>query len=111
MKIPHRFIYVLLALSVVTGGVNKLWAQQTDDSGSNLAPIVVSASRSPILASEVADQVEVFTFEDLQDLPARNLAEALNYMPGVDIFNNGPLGQPSSVSIRGSDSRQVFGHG
>jgi vitamin B12 transporter len=52
--------------------------------------------------------VEVYTSQDLQALPARNLAEALNYMPGVDIQNDGPLGQPASVSIRGSDSRQVL---
>ncbi len=101
-------MYVVLGLSVVMCGPNQAFSGQTDDSNISLAPIVISASRSPILESQVADDVEVFTSEDLQALPARNLAEALNYMPGVDIQNGGPFGQVTAVSIQGSDSRQVL---
>lgn len=108
MKTPCKFTYVVLILGFVIGGISKSWPQQTDDSNISLAPIVISASRSPILEAQVADDVEVFTSQDLQALPARNLAEALNYMPGVDIQNNGPLGQSTAVSIRGSTSPQVL---
>ena len=108
MKSPLKCTHVVLVISFVIYGAFNVWAQQNDDSNISLAPIVVSSSRSPILESQVADDVEVLTSQDLQALPARNLGEALNYMPGVDIQNSGPLGQVTSVSIQGSDSRQVL---
>jgi len=108
MKVPRLFLYEVLVFSFVICEINWSWADQADDSSAELEPIIVSASRSEIPSSHVADQVEVFTQEDLQALPAQNLAEALNYMPGVNIFNNGPFGQVTSVSIQGSDSRQVL---
>ncbi|MBI4309015.1 MAG: TonB-dependent receptor [Candidatus Omnitrophica bacterium] len=88
--------------------VDRAWSKEADYDRILLDPIVVSPGRSPVPSSRIAGQVEVFTAEDLHGLPARNLAEALNYMPGVDIQNNGPFGQATAVSIRGSNSRQVL---
>lgn len=108
MKISRRFSFGVLVLAFVICGIDWSWADQTDDTSNELEPIIVSASRSDILSDHTADQTEVYTAENLQDLPAHNLAEALNYIPDVDIQNSGPLGQATSVSIRGSDSRQVL---
>jgi len=108
MKIPRRSFFGVLVFAFVFCGVDRSWSDQPEDANNELEPILVSASRSEIPSSHIADQVQVFTAEDLQNLPAQNLAEALTYMPGVDIQNSGPLGQATSVSIHGSDSRQVL---
>jgi len=78
------------------------------DDSAQLDPIVVSANRSTFLMDHTAQSMSDYTQEDLQDFPAENLAEALNYMPGVSIQPSGPFGQSSAVSMRGASSRQVL---
>ena len=43
----------------------------------------------------------------MANLPAHNLAEALNLVNGLDIQLRGPVGQPSSLSIQGSQAGHV----
>lgn len=78
------------------------------DYTADLEPIVVSANRSSFSMDHTAQSMSVYTQDDLQNLPAQNLADALSYMPGVSIDPTGPMGQASSVSMRGASSRQVL---
>ncbi len=108
MKILGRFLYAVFFICFTTHGSALSWAGSTNDSGVLLNPVIVSAYRAPATSDHIADQVDVLTAEDLQKLPVHNLAEALKYMPGVDIQDSGPFGQATAVSIRGSNSRQVL---
>lgn len=72
-----------------------------------LETMIVTATRSPISAKKTAANITVLTREEIDNLPARNIAEALNTIPGVYIDRNGGLGSQASASIYGSETRHV----
>lgn len=72
-----------------------------------ITPMVVTATRSPIAASQSAANVTVLTSGEIKRTPARNLAEALSHVPGVFIESIGGLGSQATASIYGSDARHV----
>src|ERR1035441_6218695 len=98
MKLFFILIFILILPSLT-------FAQ---DDNADLGTIVVSANRSSFLMDHTAQSMSVYTQDDLQDIPAQNVAEALSYMPGISIEPTGPFGQASSVSMRGASSRQVL---
>lgn len=102
MKFPFILIFILIFVLILPA---LTFAQ---DYSFDLEPIVVTANRSSFSMDHTAQSMSVYTQEDLQDLPAQNLAEALSYMPGISIEPNEPFGQSSSVSMRGASSRQVL---
>jgi len=73
-----------------------------------LEPIIVSATRIPTKATHISGHTAVVTEEDLETMPARDLTEALKYVPEVDVQVANHFGQPTSLSIHGSDSRHVL---
>lgn len=73
-----------------------------------LGTIIVSAKRGSSKRSRSAENVTVFTKEDIQTFPGRDLTEILSSMTSVDVQLNGQFGQASNLSINGSPSRQVL---
>ncbi len=73
----------------------------------DLGDIIVTARRIPLGLKEIAETVTVMNAQEISRLPARTLGEALRYMPGVDIDTRSGFGQPASITIQGSESRQV----
>ena len=69
--------------------------------------IVVTASRYPQPASETPDNITVLTSDEINRLPAHDLSESLNFRPGLNIQGRGSFGQPSSISIQGSNTAHV----
>ena len=70
--------------------------------------VVVSATRSEVPKSETAANVTVVTKKDIENMPASNAAEVLQYVPGVYVEFNGGLGSDASgIRIQGSETRQV----
>lgn len=109
MKVAHGFFLAAALFSSMFFFTPRSFSQETEEKVFAMDPVVVySSGRSPTASGHVADQVDVLTAEDLKNLPVKNLGEALSYMPGVDVQTSGPFGQASSVSIRGSYSRQVL---
>ncbi|MFH1479251.1 MAG: TonB-dependent receptor [Candidatus Omnitrophota bacterium] len=72
-----------------------------------LEKIVVTARRSEAFSSEIAENIEIFTEADISNIPSNNLSEALDYIGGIDIDRRSGFGRATSISIQGSDSRQV----
>ncbi|MEW6267042.1 MAG: TonB-dependent receptor [Thermodesulfobacteriota bacterium] len=72
-----------------------------------LEPIVVTATRTALPASQSAANVVILDRARMAELPARNLAEALSYLPGVFIDQNGGLGSQATAAIQGSEVRHV----
>lgn len=69
--------------------------------------IVVTARRTNDNYLQLPMNITVLSSKELSDLPAHNLAEALNFVDGVDIQFRGPIGSPSSITIQGSQSSHV----
>jgi vitamin B12 transporter len=70
--------------------------------------VIVTANRSPTSKKQIAENVSVFTKEDIQKTSARDLGEVLRHIPAVDVQLNGQFGQATALSINGSSSRQVL---
>lgn len=69
--------------------------------------VVVTASRVPQYIDSLGRTVYVLTHERLKTLPVHSVAEALRYIPGVDVQQRGPLGAQADVSIRGGGFEQT----
>lgn len=83
-------------------------AQDVQDTTDIILPvIVVTPRRVPLSLDKISEQVAVITDDEIAATPARTVAEVLKYIPGVDIDTERSFGRPTSVSIHGSDSRQV----
>ncbi|MGM9539238.1 TonB-dependent receptor plug domain-containing protein [Anaerovibrio sp.] len=68
--------------------------------------VVVTASRTEQEIKDTPVAVEVVTREDLDRMGAENLAQALQLAVGIDVSENGMVG--NSVSIRGAKSNQTL---
>lgn len=79
------------------------WAQQTDNN-----TMVVTANRFQQPVNSVLAPTTVVTREDIDRWQAKSLTDVMRRLPGVDIGQNGGLGQKSSVFIRGTESRHVL---
>ncbi|NUU67586.1 TonB-dependent vitamin B12 receptor BtuB [Enterobacteriaceae bacterium BIT-l23] len=94
-KISLLTVLPVTAFSVCAQG-------NTDDT------LVVSASRFPQPVSSVLAPTSVVTREDINRWQATSVADILSRLPGVDIAQNGGLGQINSLFIRGTESRHVL---
>jgi vitamin B12 transporter len=73
-----------------------------------LAPTVITATRTESRADEVLSDVTVITREDIEKGTGRTVAELLARVAGVQMSSNGGLGKTSSIFIRGTESRHVL---
>ncbi len=69
--------------------------------------IVFSYTRQQTLKEDVAANIDVLTRKDMEKIPASNVAEALQYLPGVFIELTGGLRSQATATIQGSSVRQV----
>ncbi|MFH1782811.1 MAG: TonB-dependent receptor [Candidatus Omnitrophota bacterium] len=72
-----------------------------------LEKIVVTSRRIETSPGEIAENIEIFTEVDISNIPSRNLSEAIDYIRGIDIDRRNGFGRVTSISIQGSDARQV----
>lgn len=79
------------------------WAQQTDNN-----TMVVTANRFQQPVNSVLALTTVVTRENIDRWQAKSLTDVMRRLPGVDIGQNGGLGQKSSMFIRGTESRHVL---
>ncbi|WBU49214.1 TonB-dependent vitamin B12 receptor BtuB [Kosakonia pseudosacchari] len=79
------------------------WAQ--DSSSDNL---VVTANRFQQPAKTVLAPTEVVTREEIDRWQSRSLVDVLRRLPGVDIAQNGGLGQTASVYVRGTEAKHLL---
>src|SRR5262249_53549096 len=67
-----------------------------------LDPLVVTASRSPQLLSNLIADVTYIGPDEIARAGAQSLAELLQRQPGVQIIVNGPPGSTSGALLRGA---------
>lgn len=111
----HKRKKYFLTLAVITALLNTSYAgvATAEEADSQQAveqvqtrDVVVTASRTEQLVKEAPAAVEVITREDLDKMGAENLAQALQLAIGIDVSENGMVG--NSVAIRGAKSNQTL---
>ncbi|MCS2155591.1 TonB-dependent vitamin B12 receptor BtuB [Scandinavium sp. H11S7] len=79
------------------------WAQD-----SNSDSMVVTANRFQQPVNTVLAPVSVVTRQDIDRWQSTSVTDVMRRLPGVDIAQNGGLGQSSSLFIRGTNSSHVL---
>lgn len=74
----------------------------------SLEKIVVSSKRTETLVSAVADHIISIDKKEIEHFPANNVGEVLSYISEVDINVRNKFGQPTTLSMLGSDARHVL---
>lgn len=70
--------------------------------------MVLTANRFPQPISSVLAPATVVTRDDIDRWQAKSLVDVMRRLPGVDVGQNGGLGQQSSLFIRGTNSSHVL---
>lgn len=72
-----------------------------------LSPVIVSASRIPTAASNVASSVTVITAEEIETRQWRTLPEVLQHVPGLQVVQSGGPGGQTSIFMRGTNANHT----
>ncbi len=73
-----------------------------------LDEVVISASKAPVLQSELMRVVQVITRKDIEHSPAQNISDILEFARGLDVRSRGGFGVQSDISIRGGTFDQTL---
>ena len=80
-------------------------AQQTAGDTARIAPVVVTATRSPLASDRVPATVTVVSGERLRAEGITTVADALRSVPGLTVVQSGSYGGAASLFIRGGESK------
>ena len=101
---PVAFLFVML--------IQTSWAQDFDSLDLyreiELEEIEIFGNRFQTTYDNKIKNIEVLSKKELNLLPAQSLPEVLNYLPGVDIRQRGPVGVQGDVSILGGGFEQAL---
>ena len=79
------------------------WAQDN-----NSDTLVVTANRFQQPVNTVLAPTDVVTRDDIQRWQSKDLNDVMRRLPGVDISQNGGMGNSSSLYVRGTEGRHVL---
>lgn len=79
------------------------WAQDSSPD-----TLVVTANRFQQPVNTVLAPVDVVTREDINRWQPHTLIDVLRRLPGIDISQNGGMGQTSSVYVRGTEAKHLL---
>lgn len=95
-----------LVLALCISAIFSSAAYAQAQSGQTLAPLVVTANRSPLIATEVLSDHVVISSEEIKRSGHASLADLLQRQRGIEITRNGGPGNTTSVFIRGAENKQ-----
>ncbi len=102
MTIKKHALLAVLSATAFSG-----WAQDSNPQTDN-DDVVVTANRFPQPVSTVLAPTTVVTRDEIDRWQSKSLVDVMRRLPGVDIAQNGGLGQTSSMFIRGTNSNHVL---
>ena len=82
-----------------------LAAQGTARDTARTAPVVVTATRSPLLAERAPSSVTVLTADALRRQGITMVIDALRQVPGLSLAQTGSYGGATSLFVRGGESK------
>ncbi|MFA5156087.1 MAG: TonB-dependent receptor [Candidatus Omnitrophota bacterium] len=97
-----KLLRAILISGLIFGIYGSALADEVD-----LERIVVTNKRASGGLDEAAENIAIVEEGEIAELPANDLGEVLSYVPGIDVAPTKGFGRASSLSIQGSDSRQV----
>jgi len=100
-----RYARVLVALAPLAAPLycGAARAAESDDQES----VIVSATRVPTPAVEVASSITVITAADIEARQQRTISDVLKDVPGLNVVQTGGPGGVTSVFIRGTNSNHT----
>lgn len=98
---------VLFGLFIILAFFRSLDMCWADSDKIDLGDILVTNRRFQINSVDSTENVLIINQQDIEAMPARNLADIFIYSPGVDVEPQRGFGRATSISIQGSDSRQI----
>lgn len=70
--------------------------------------LVVTPTRHPKPLSQVAENITVITYKEIEQMNAHTLADVLNTIPGIQMDIRGGPGSAASARIQGSEFKHVL---
>src|SRR6188768_1631945 len=98
----HRVSLVSLATLALAGAAH---AQDVASDTARMAPVEVTATRSPLRADRTPSSVTVVTGEQVRGRGITTVTDALRTVPGLSIVQTGSYGGATSLFIRGGESK------
>ncbi len=93
------------AIALTVSGLSSL---SYADTPYTLDEVIVTASRTAQTVDETLAPVTVITRKDIEQSQAKDVAELLRKVPGIQIARNGGIGSLPSAFIRGSNSSHTL---
>lgn len=97
-----------LRLSAFSLAVLGLSASLHAQSGGQLSPVVVTATRTEQPLTDVVSDVSVIDRDTIERSGASSLADVLGHLPGVELTRNGGPAAVTSVYVRGAETRHTL---
>lgn len=101
---PTKYILLL----VFSLSIAKAWCQDDEPASNILSGITIRDNRLEWPFSEQSRTVQVLTRAQLQALPVRTVAEALQSVAGLDVRQRGPFGVQADLHVRGGGFDQAL---
>jgi outer membrane cobalamin receptor len=101
-----RGLMILVSVAVLF-----LWPQISraeEEKVFDLGEVVITPTRTPKLLGDVSLHTTVITKEEIAKSGARNIGEVIERETGVKVDSYGAIGASTTVSMRGSSSKQVL---
>ena len=96
---------LVFAAALVLSLAHGARAQDVAVDTARIAPVVVTATRSPLPADRTPASVTVVSGEQLRAEGITTVADALRAVPGLSIVQSGSYGGATSLFIRGGESK------
>lgn len=96
-----------IVITFLTSQINVQTQAQTPDS-ITLNDIVIKENRIQVPFSEVSRNIEIITRQQINNAPARSLADLLGYVSGVDVRQRGVGNVQADINIRGGTFDQTL---
>lgn len=97
--------WLLAALIQASLSFSAVYAQLTPVDVPTLSPIVVTATRVPQPLADLVADVTIIDRATIQRSGETGVADVLARVPGIQISRPGNVGSPTSVFLRGAESR------
>ncbi|MGN6654767.1 MAG: TonB-dependent receptor domain-containing protein [Rhodanobacter sp.] len=78
------------------------------DRATELDPVIVTATRTPVDIGDALSSVSVISRADIERLQPVSIADLLTGLPGVSFANAGGYGQQTSLFLRGANSTHTL---
>ncbi|MFQ5660642.1 MAG: TonB-dependent receptor plug domain-containing protein [Gammaproteobacteria bacterium] len=98
-----RTLFILSAVFSITPAT-AVSAENRND----LETLIVTASRTPLPASQIGSSFTVIRDEQLRDRQVAPVSEVLRDVPGFAVSRSGVLGSATQIRVRGAEANQVL---